>query len=153
MASFDQLLACAGSWQGTNRVQTETGTPINDSPSSLAITPILRDTFLRIDQTWAWKNEPQIGSLLIGYNSNTELATIHWIDTWHNGRRVMPLEGRFDEKGKLVAHGHFPVANQPDWGWRVEISISESELKIDMFCVRPDGKDDGWVWSRFTRGT
>jgi hypothetical protein len=152
MTSFDSLLACAGTWEGDNRVQVEIGAPIEASPSRLVVTPVLRDTFVHFDHTWSWKDEPQIGAMLVGYDPKSAEASIHWIDTWHNGRRVMPLVGRFEPHGALVAHGHFPVANSPDWGWRIEIRLDGDRLKIDMFCLDPGGtKEEGYVWMSFAR--
>jgi len=152
MNSFDTLLSLAGEWEGRNRVQPDPTTNINESSSHLRITPMLRDTFVRIDQTWSWKDDPQSGSMLIGHNPKTGQATMHWVDTWHNGRNVMPLSGKFDEQGRLVLHGHFAVASSPDWGWRIEIFTRDDRLNIDMFCINPkSAKEEGWVWGSFGR--
>jgi hypothetical protein len=153
MNNFDQLLGCAGTWDGLNRLQVELGSPIEQSTSQLVIRPILHDTFIRIDQIWSWKDQPQSGSFLIGFDSKSDEASIHWIDTWHNGRRVMPLAAVFDSAGALIANGHFPVAGRPDWGWRIEIRAESDQLKIDMFCLDPNGTEQGYVWSSFTRST
>jgi hypothetical protein len=153
MNGFEQLLACAGTWDGSNRLQVELDSPIEESTSRLIVTPLLRDSFIRIDQTWDWKGDPQSGSFLIGFDPKSSEATIHWIDTWHNGRRVMPLTAAFDSSGALIANGQFPVAGGPDWGWRIEIRAESDQLKIDMFCLDPNGKEQGYVWSSFTRST
>jgi hypothetical protein len=152
MDGFDRLLGCAGTWEGYNRLQPMPTDPINESASRLIVTPVLRDTFIRFDQSWSWNGEPQSGSSLIGYSRRSSAASVHWIDTWHNGTRVMPLVGEFDANGVLVARGGFPVRDSPDWGWRIEVSVNEERLKIDMFCIEPkDGKAEGWVWSEYRR--
>jgi hypothetical protein len=152
MNGFHKLLECAGEWVGRNRVQPSPNEPAEESASRLNVTPILNDTFLRLDQQWNWKGEPQSGSMLIGYIPSTQRATIHWIDTWHNGRGAMNLVGEFDAAGKLIAHGTFPVKGEADWGWRIEIHHVH-ELIINMFCINPaNGNDEGWVWSSFARG-
>jgi hypothetical protein len=152
MSDFNTLLSLAGEWEGRNRVQPDPKSEVNESSSHLKITPILRDTFLRIDQTWRWKDDPQFGSMLIGFSPRTGEASMHWIDTWHNGRGAMQLKGRFDERGRLTLHGHFSVENSADWGWRIEIFMRDGRLIIDMFCVNPNGgKDEGWVWGDFGR--
>jgi hypothetical protein len=155
MTGFDKLSKCAGEWIGHNRVQPSVGDPVDESLSRLTITSILKGTFLQLDQEWSWKGDPQYGSMLIGYVPEKEQATIHWVDTWHNGRRSMDLIGRFDAEDKLVANGHFPVESQLDWGWRIEIQTSgDDELSINMYCINPvNGKDEGWVWSTFVRKT
>jgi hypothetical protein len=140
MLDFHALLTFAGEWEGRNRVQPDPNSEGNESSSRLTVTPILRDTFVRIDQTWSWKNDPQFGSMLIGFNPKTGEASMHWVDTWHNGRGAMALKGKFDQQGRLVLHGHFSVENSPDWGWRIEIYRRERRLIIDMFCVNPKSK-------------
>jgi len=151
MNAFEKMLACAGTWEGINRVKTAAAEPSDESTSRVIVTPVLRDTFIHFDHTWSWKGEPQIGAMLIGYSPNSGAASIHWIDTWHNGRRVMPLVGAFNEDGILVANGSFPVKDGPDWGWRIEIEVNDGGLRIEMFCLDPGGKRDGGVLGNFRR--
>lgn len=151
MNGFGKLAKCAGEWVGSNRVQPFVNDPIDESSSRLTVTPVLAGTFLRLDHAWSWQGEPQSGCLLIGYLPQAERATIHWIDTWHNGRSAMSLIGQFDAAGKLVAHGSFAVTGEPDWGWRIEIE-SDRDLIIHMACINPaNGNEEGWVWSKFAR--
>ena len=153
MNGFDRLLRCAGEWIGQNRVQPFVDQPADEASSRLSVTPILNGTFLRLDQQWRWKGQPQLGCMLIGYLPQEQRATICWIDTWHNGRRTMNLTGQFDADGKLIAHGSFPVKGEPDWGWRIEIHAGD-ELIINMFCLNPaTGKEEGGVWSNFARSS
>lgn len=152
MASFEQLLTLAGQWQGEYRLRPMPSDPIHECPTRLAVTPVLNRTFLRIDQEWTWKDQPQSGSLLVGYLPKQDLVTIHWVDTWHNGRSAMSLVGRFNLTGKLVAHGTFPVDGGPDWGWRTELEMADGHLTINMFCVNPaTNADEGWVRSTYMR--
>jgi hypothetical protein len=150
---FDALAKCAGEWVGRNRVQPCVEDSIEESASRIVITPVLGGTFLRLDQAWAWKDQPQSGSMVIGYLPQEDVATVHWIDTWHNGRRSMNLVGRFEPHGKLVASGHFAVESGPDWGWRIEIQTEGAgNLRMNMFCINPaSGAEEGWVWSTFNR--
>jgi hypothetical protein len=151
MNGIDKLIGCAGEWVGLNRVQVTAGDPVNESASRLVVTPMLRGTFVRFDQTWSWKEEAQVGSMLIGYDPKTDSASIQWIDTWHNRRKVMALTGGFDGHGELIVHGHFAVESGPDWGWRIEVGMRDERLNVDMFCVEPGGKDDGGAWASFAR--
>jgi hypothetical protein len=146
MNGFEMLLNCAGEWVGPNRVQPFVDQPADEAPSRLTITPILNGTFVRLDQQWSWKGEPQLGCMLIGH------STVHWIDTWHNGERVMSLVGHSDGQGKLIAHESFPVKGEPDWGWRMEIRCDDAELVINMVCINPaNGNEEGWVWTNLAR--
>jgi len=149
--AFDKLLASSGAWEGTNRVQVSTGEPMHESPSRIVVTPMLRDTFIRLDQTWTWEGKEQVGAMLIGHNRKSEKASIHWIDTFHNGFKVMACAGNFNPQGTLIVHGNYPAPPGPDWGWRIEIPVvKEGRLKIDMFNIDPTGKEDGGVWVEFS---
>jgi hypothetical protein len=143
MSSWSDLLACSGTWEGRNRLQVAAGEPVDDAPSQLTVTPVLHDTFVRLDQAWSWKGEPQAGSMLMGHDPASGIVTAHWADTWHNGRNVMPLTGRFEPSGTLVVHGQFSAGSGPDWGWRIELRAGDGRFDLDMFGVDPTGKDDG----------
>lgn len=151
-SGFDKFSNWTGIWSGKNCVQVTAADPVVESPTQLIVSPLLRNTFVRLDQTWSWHDEPQEGSFLVGFDRRTGTTSVHWIDSWHNGTRVMPLVGGFDARGALVAHGHFPVEASPDWGWRIEMFEEADRLRIDMFCVNPaNGGDEGWVWSEYDR--
>lgn len=156
MDQFQALLECEGNWTGSNRIQTTPTDTIQESISRLAVTPILNRTFLRIDQEWSWEGQPQSGSFLIGNSHESKQASVHWIDSWHNGVRVMPLVGGFENTGEgkcmLVVNGTFPVEPGVDWGWRITFQFHGEQLKIDMVCLPPEGFPEvGWVWSEFQR--
>jgi hypothetical protein len=152
MNGFEKLLELTGQWEGRNRVQPEIDGRFCESQSRLTVTPMLDRSFVRFDQTWLWESDPQSGSMLIGYEPESDLASVHWIDTWHNGRKVMRLAGRFDAQDRLIANGHFAVKSGPDWRWRMEIGTIEDRLNIEMFCINPqNGRDEGWVRANFVR--
>ena len=152
MNGFERLLQCRGTWVGHNRLQPRAEDPVSESPSVLTVTPVLAVTFVRLDQEWSWDGKPQSGSVLVGYTPDTGGATLHWVDTWHNGRGFMNLVGQFETENRLVARGSFPVDGSPDWGWRIEIEIGDAQLSVNMFCINPaNSKDEGWVWSNYTR--
>ena len=89
MNMLEKFMSYTGSWRGNNRLQDpNTNTPV-DSPSTATIMPVLGGRFMRMDYTWEYLGKPQAGSLLIGYEAEAEVATAHWIDTWHMGDKVM----------------------------------------------------------------
>jgi hypothetical protein len=151
MNAFDKLLKCSGTWEGATRLQSSAGEPMHESPSLMVVTPILRDTFIRLDQTWTWEGKEQLGSMLIGYDRESQTANLHWIDTFHNGPRVMACTGKINPQGTLIVHGNYPAPPGPDWGWRIEIPMmNERRIKIDMSNIDPTGKEDGGVWTEFS---
>jgi uncharacterized protein DUF1579 len=140
MSILDGLAACAGSWRGTNKLQDPHSNLDEDSPATATVTSVLGGRFVRLDYTWDYKGAPQEGSILIGYEAKTDTATAHWIDTWHMGSQVMALAGPGGPT--LAVKGTYAAPPGPDWGWRIEITPSEESLRMVMFNIWPEGKED-----------
>ena len=149
MTNLSDLIACSGTWDGTCRVQAFG--PADESASRLTVTPAVRDTFVRLDQTWASKGKPQAGTMLVGHDPATGVATAHWADSFHTGRTAMTFTGRFEPAAGLVVHGHFAVGDGPDWGWRIQLQLRDGRLAMDMVCIDPTGKEEGGVQASFDR--
>jgi hypothetical protein len=140
MSILDGLAACAGSWRGTNKLQDPHSNVDEDSPATATVTPVLGGRFVRLDYTWGYKGAPQEGSMLIGYDTKTDTATAHWIDTWHMGNQVMALAGPGGPA--LAVRGTYAAPPGPDWGWRIEITPGEGTLRMVMFNIWPEGKEE-----------
>lgn len=149
MNFFEDLLACAGAWEGHSRLQVSQDDPAEECRTRLSVTPMLHDSFVRLDQAWQWKNQPQAGTMLIGYEPKGGVATAYWADTWHNGRKVMVLTGGFEPQRGLVLRGRFSAGSGPEWGWRIQMQTAAGRLKLDMCCVEPSGRDSGGAWAEF----
>lgn len=146
---LDQLMAAAGTWRGTNVLQDpEMGLQPDTSDSLATITPLLDGRFVRIDYTWSYKGAPQAGSMLIGHQKDAGVLTMHWIDTWHNGEKVMALEGT---GGEIDARGSYSVPGHPDWGWRIRTEPSAGGLAVQMWNVSPEGQEHLAVEASYTR--
>lgn len=135
------LLRHAGVWHGINRLYLDPNGPPDESDSRLVITPLLGDRFVRIDQTWSWQGKPQEGSMLVGFDSDVRQASLHWIDTFHLGRKVMACTGAPGQSELLDVLGSYSAPPGPDWGWRITIELNgQDKLQIRMFNIEPDGK-------------
>jgi len=142
MSNLNQILACAGPWQGANRLYTSPQCAADESPSTLTVTPLLRGTFVRLDQTWAWEGKPQEGSLLIGFDSDAKQVALHWIDTFHMSRKVMVCSGVLRGDGVIEVRGGYAAPPGPDWGWRIEIMAEPpARIEIRMFNIDPAGQE------------
>lgn len=142
MDRFSSLLQCAGAWEGVNRLYLAPEDPVDESATTLRITPLLHDTFVRVDQTWSWQGKPQEGSLLIGCDPETNAATVHWIDTFHMGRQVLALTGTIAEDGSVDVRGTYAAPPGPDWGWRILFRpVPGSRFEIEMFNIEPNGTE------------
>lgn len=148
---LDVLGALHGTWQAIYQLR---GDPAfeGDSTSMATVTPVLGGRFVRIDYTWSERDKPQEGSLLIGFEPTLERATIAWIDSWHNGRKIMVSEGaRTDDGGVDVRGTYHAGPGLPDWGWRTRIEVVADTWAMTMFNVSPDGHETVAVRAEYGR--
>ena len=152
MNALDKLIACAGNWRGSNRLQDPLTNAPEDSPATASVTALLDGRFVRLDYTWGYQGKSQEGSLLIGYEPKTGMASAYWIDTWHMGRQVMAAEGSISQSGEISVLGSFAVPPGPDWGWRTVITPDDGqELQITMFNISPEGLEELAVEASYSR--
>jgi len=140
----------AGSWSGTNRLWLSPTEPARSSASRALVVAAGRDRFVRIDYTWAYEGAPQEGVLLLGV-MGTE-ADVVWIDSFHNGDRIMHCSGSVDAAGTLTVLGHYPAPPGPDWGWRTRVEPRDSGAwRLVMHNVTPEGEEQLAVEAEYTR--
>lgn len=151
MSELDALAALAGPWHATYELR---GDPsfAGDSPSAAAVNPMLGGRFVRIDYTWSEGGRPQEGSLVIGHEPAPGVVTVAWIDTWHNGDRMMISSGRARSDGGFDVRGTYPTGpGSPDWGWRTELAVAADRWTLTMHNVTPDGQETPAVRAEYRR--
>lgn len=151
MSALEGLAACAGQWQGTSTLEDPHSGIADESPSTATVAPVLGGRFVRIDYTWSYGGKPQEGSLLLGYQPKLETATGHWIDSFHNGDKVMVCAATIPEDGPFSVRGSYAAPPGPDWGWRIDVLPEGDTLRIVHYNVWPEGKEELAVESRYTR--
>ena len=151
VTGLDKLLACAGGWRGSNRLQNPKTNAPEDSPATASVNVILAGRFVRIDYTWGYEGRPQEGSLLIGHEPETDVVTTQWIDTWHMGHKVMESKGTINSDGEISVRGSYAAPPGPDWGWRTVIIPGEQQLRIIMYNISPDGREELAVEASYSR--
>ncbi len=152
MDALGPLLAAAGHWTGTNRLWLSPPDPADESASALTVTALLNDTFVRLDQTWAFQGKPRAGSLLIGHDPKTGAATLHWIDTFHMGRGALASVGVVNADGTVDVRGSYAAPTGPAWGWRTTVAAAAPDrLEIVMFNVTPLGEEQMAVRATYSR--
>src|SRR4051794_16574495 len=136
MTPVESLAALAGAWCGASTLQDpHTGKP-EESPSALAVVPVLGGRFVRLDYTWGYQAQPQEGSLLVGFDGKTGAVSAHWIDTWHLGRAALACAGTSDGE-TITVRGSSPAPPGPDWGWRIDLAPRADAIRVVMFNVFP----------------
>jgi hypothetical protein len=138
MPGLDTLLACAGHWAGINHLQESPDAPGEDSRSTIDVGAALGGRFVHVDQRWSYHGKVQQGTLLIGFDPDSNVASVHWIDTWHMGHRVMACSGRVTDAGGVDARGSYAAPPGPDWGWRITIeAVPKTRIDLVMFNINP----------------
>ena len=123
------------------------------SPSELTIAQAVGGKFLTLDYNWSHEDAPHEGLLLVGFDLKKEIVNAAWADSWHSSVRPLALSGAVDEQGAIDLRGTYEVPNHPDWGWRIVIDTPEDALRIVMYNVSPEGKEDLAVRADYTKST
>lgn len=152
MANHKFLEQLIGRWKGTYTLyEPPNETPV-PSPSAFKVVPVLAGRFVQIDYDWALRKDKQQGQLLLGYDAKPRLAPAAWLDTWHNGDKIMACTGKAPGAKSLTLMGSFAVPGDPDWGWRTVLTFkSKDTLAFDMDCLPPKGREFLAVRATYTR--
>lgn len=142
MNNLQPLIDLAGRWRGTSVFQDPSNNLQDESLSTATITPIVHGRFVRFDYTWAYNGKPQEGSFLIGLVRSTSALTMHWIDSFHMSDVVMACQGTIDEAGTIDVRGSYAAPPGPDWGWRTVFTLTPNSIRMVMFNIWPEGKEE-----------
>ncbi len=152
MSHLDSLVACAGRFAGTSRLQDPHAGSPDESPSTVTVTSVLGGRFVRLDYTWAYRGAPQEGSILFGFDAGAGEATAHWIDTWHMSDKVMACRGAVSTDGRFSLRGSYAAPPGPDWGWMIDVAPEGKKvLRIVMHNVTPEGLAELAVEAEYAR--
>jgi len=138
------LAKAVGNWEGTVRTWFEADELADTSPVTGTIRPVLGGRFVLHEYTGTLMGDVMEGISLHGYALGEEQFETAWIDSCHNGTRIMLSRQDRDPTGAVASVlGSYPVADAPDWGWRTEIDVSgcPDELAIRHFNVTPTGEE------------
>jgi Protein of unknown function (DUF1579) len=158
MAGLEKLAALRGDWQATYKLRGDPSFEC-DTASKATVSPIVGGRFVRIDYTWdeedfLKEHGPQLGSLLVGFEAEPEpgVATVAWVDGWHNGGRIMVSPGVLLESGGVDVRGSYP--DKPEyagWGWRTRLEPAGDGWTMTMWNVTPDGDEAEAVLADYRR--
>ena len=148
MPPLAKLAALTGEWTATYKLFLEPPTSF-ESATSATVTSVLDGRFVRIDYTWSHDGNTNAGSLLVGHEKATGIATIVWIDNWHNSDKMLISTGKVDEGGAVDVRGSYPAPTGPDWGWRTRLETTDTGWAMLMFNITPDGEEYPAVDARY----
>lgn len=134
------LTGFTGEWTGTNRLYFEGANgPMLESPSQLKAEMVV-ERFLQVRYDWAYEGKPKEGLLLVGSDAKAGVATVAWVDSFHQSTRVMFCSGVPLASGVSVK-GSYGVGEGPDWGWRMDLELAGTELRLTMYNISPEGQE------------
>lgn len=140
MLDLQSLITAAGPWTGRSVLTLDPREGKSDSSTSaLTVTPILGETFVRLDYDWSFNGTRHEGMMLVGCEPKRERVTIQWVDSFHNSRSVMSLVGPTGSEETLIARGSYAAPTGPDWGWRIALTPSAELFRVVMHNLWPDG--------------
>lgn len=149
-----RLLAMVGQWHGTARTWFAPNELADESPISGTIRAVLGGAFVVHEYSGSLQGKPLAGMAIHGYHIDTGMFEIAWIDSFHNGTAIMT--SRDDGMGghtRMSVLGHYAdPAGGPDWGWRTQVEMPDSDhMVIVHYNITPGGDEAKAVEIQYIR--
>ena len=136
------LAQLAGNWTGTSKLWLEPDKLADDAPMAGSIQIILDGRFALFLYQSSIEGEAQHGMLTFGYNIALEQFEASWVDSFHNSTGIMFCVGAEIENGFQVLGSYPDPTGGPDWGWRTEVQlIDTNNLIITAYNIMPEGQE------------
>lgn len=147
VAQFENLL---GEWSGAKQVFLEE--EVFDSRSTASVKHNIKEQFILISYKWEFDGSPQEGLILFNSQLDERPSRSIWLDSWHMRSEIMYCVGSMGENGVVSFTGSYTVQNSPDWGWRIEIKLSDVDsLEMRMINISPQGEEALGVLAQYSR--
>lgn len=136
-ALFTQM---TGTWSGIYSLWLEPGQEAHISNTTAKVESETPGAYAVMTYTWAWKETPQSGVLLLGGKEGKAVAS--WGDSWHQSPAPLESRGELLEDGSYSVRGTYPAGEGPDWGWRTDLILKDSDhLSMVMYNITPEGEE------------
>ncbi|MFZ5855914.1 MAG: DUF1579 domain-containing protein [Chloroflexota bacterium] len=136
------LAQLTGNWRGTSKLWLEPDKLADESPIVGTIQLLLEGRFALYLYQSSIEGEVQHGMFTFGYNTTLEQFEASWVDSFHNNTAIMFCTGNATEKGFFVLGSYPDPAGGPDWGWRTEVELVDSDhLRITAYNITPEGME------------
>lgn len=149
------LAKMSGTWEGMQRLWLEPDKLEEEVEIVGTLRPILDGMFLQHEYTSSCMGKPQTGLAWYGYSCGEDRWTTAWIDSFHNGTRIMLSQGAVGaDTTKPQVLGHYPAAPDPDWGWRTTLELkADDHLVITHYNLTPQGQEAKAVEIEYRRAS
>ena len=133
------LTQLAGGWTGTSKIWLEPGKLLGESQIIGTIQIVLDGRFALFLYQSSVEGEAQHGMFTFGYNTTKDQYEASWLDSWHNNTAIMFCVGSERERGFSVLGTYPDPTGGPDWGWRTEVELVDSDhLTISAYNIHPE---------------
>ncbi|HLO29470.1 MAG TPA: DUF1579 domain-containing protein [Anaerolineales bacterium] len=141
-----------GGWIGTTKLWLEPNVLTDESPVQGSVQLVLGGRFALYLYQGSVEGEPQQGIFTFGYNTLSDQYEASWVDSWHNNTAIMFCVGSEKEDGFSVLGSYPDPAGGPDWGWRTEVELVDTDhLVITAYNIEPEGGEAKATETRLTR--
>ena len=141
-----------GNWTGKARLWLEPGKLANESPVVATIQLLLEGRYALYLYQGSIEGEAQHGMFTFGYNITLEQFETSWVDSFHTGTGIMFCIGAEKENGFSVTGSYPDPTGGPDWGWRTEVELVDSNhLTITAYNITPEGEETKAVETKLQR--
>jgi hypothetical protein len=136
------LLSLGGDWEGGCKTWFEPEKLADESPIRCTIQPLLDGRFIQMDYEGSLMDEAMHGRVIFGYYELRQRYEAAWVNNLHMGTGILFSTGKAIPNGFSVL-GHYPdPGGGPDWGWRTELTIQDSDhFTLTAFNILPDGRE------------
>lgn len=139
------------SWTGTSKLHLpwlEGDQKIFESESTLQINTCPLGKTCIVTYTWSHDGENHTGYLMFALDPTDEL-TGAWMDSWHQNAAVLFMKGPKSDSAVALT-GSYPAPEGPDWGWRIELNLYETDFfQMRMTNIMPGGEEEWAVEANY----
>jgi hypothetical protein len=152
MQALVDVDAVYGEWFGTNRLWFSPDEEPHVSSSGANVIFVAGARTLALRYTWEHENQVRDGMIWLRTVDGDGDVAVVWADAFHTGGDFMLCRRTPVAGALLAATGSYAAPPGPDWGWRIELYADRTdELRIIMYNIRPEGREDLAVEAVYTR--
>jgi hypothetical protein len=145
----DALSPLIGAWEGQSTLYLDPDQEGDTQPSSVEVVPAANGKALLVTYVWHVDDAPERGALLIERDPKQPGCRAAWVDSWHQDRVMMILEGQTADAVDM--YGKYQAEGWPEWGWRIRLEADGDQFRLLMWNITPEGQENRAVVGEYAR--
>lgn len=146
------LLSLTGTWEGTTKTWFDPAVLADESPCRGTIRRMFDSRFVTHEYESAHGGKPLRGFAMMGFNEESKLVEVAWIDTFHMSTAMMFSTGAPRPEGFSVLGSYGDGKGGPRWGWRTELRVEGPDaLILTAYNISPAGEEGRALETRYRR--